>query len=254
MKKLQLISSIALTLSTFALAGQAQAITVVGGSSNTSNITVGVSNFNMPPHTAGRTGIAFPVFSGLLVDFQGLANYTTPVNGVYSLDFPYSGAPASHDDLGVFNFAQVGTSDIWFGEWSDTGSPLAATRTVYFAGDNPDSSISTTGTNVTYTMKGINNYYDGYNGALSGTFTADFNNSTLTGSMSSALSSVDIGTVTINSDASITGTGTASATVLFFSASGGDVSGQFYNGQADLAGMVDFAGTIFDTSFGGTQD
>ncbi|PHS69327.1 MAG: hypothetical protein COB23_06840 [Methylophaga sp.] len=253
MKKLQLISSIALALTTFALAGQAQAITVVGGSSNITNITVGVSNFNMPPHTAGRTGIAFPVFSGLLVDFQGLAGFTSPVNGVYSLSFPYSGAPVDHDDLGVFNFAQVGTSDIWFGEWSDTGLPFAATRTVYYAGDNPDTSITTTGT-ATYSVKGINNYYAGINGALSGTFTADFDNSTLTGSMSSALSSVNIGTVTINPDASITGTGTASATVAIFSATGGDVSGQFYNGQADLAGMVDFAGTIFDTSFGGTKD
>lgn len=256
MKKLQLVSAIALTFSTFALAGHVQAA-VVGGSSNTSYIQVGVSNTPLPPHVEGRAGIAIPAL-GLAnkVDFQGLTTYgTIDSNGIYTLSFPYTGAPTSHNDLGVFNFAQVGTSDVWFGEWSPTGDVLDTARTVYYSGANADTSVPVSGV-ATYTVKATNNYYLGTNGLLSGVLTADFGASTLTGTMANNLYAINIGTSTINADASVTGAGTASLTFLGFIpvASGGDVSAQFYNGQADLAGMVDFSDPLLDTAFGGTQN
>jgi len=253
MNKLQIISAIALT---FTLASHSQA-GVVGASSNTDNIQVGTSNVPFPPHTVGRAGISVPATSSSgLVDLQGLSSYgIIDSNGIYTLSFPYVGAPTSHNDLGVFNFAKVGTADVWYGEWSPTGEVADANRTVYYSGANADTSVPSAGT-ATYDVTATNNYYLSGNALLTGTLTADFGAATLSGSMTNSLYGINIGTTTINSDASVTGAGTASATMLGFIplASGGDVSAQFYNGQVDLAGMVDFNGTIFDTAFGGTKN
>mgnify|MGYP000431873096 CR=1 FL=1 len=254
MKKLQMISAIALTLT---LVGQAQA-GVVGGSSNVLKVAISQSVVNGGPHTSGLAGIAVPA-TGLtgFVDFQGLTTYTTiDANGIHTLNYPYSTAePANHRELGVFNFAQVGTADVWYGEWSPTGEVADANRTVYYSGANADTSVPSAGT-ATYDVTATNNYYLSGNDLLTGTLTADFGAATLSGSMTNSLYGINIGTTTINSDASVTGTGTASATLLGFIpvASGGDVSAQFYNGQVDLAGMVDFNDTLLDTAFGGTKN
>ena len=252
MKKLQIISAMALTV---ALIGNAQA--GVAGGSSSSSIVVGDSTVSFPPHTAGLAGISVPATAASgLVDFQGLTAYgTADSNGIYTLSFPYVGAPTSHNDLGVFNFAQVGTADVWYGEWSPTGEVVDANRTVYYSGANADTSVPSAGT-ATYDVTATNNYYLSGNDLLTGTLTADFGAATLTGSMTNSLYGINIGTTTINSDASVTGAGTASATFLGFIpvASGGDVSAQFYNGQVDLAGMVDFNDTLLDTAFGGTKN
>ncbi len=253
MKKLQIISAIALTI---AFAGLSQAAVV--GSSSTLIATVGVSDVNHPPHTPGLAGISVPMPQGMhgVVDFQGLTHYgTIDSNGIYTLSFPYTDAPQSHQDLGVFNFAQVGTADVWFGEWSPSGTFDDAKRTVYYVGSNADTAVPNSGV-ATYSVTATNNYYLNNNDLLTGTLTADFGAAQLTGSMTNSLYGINIGTTTINSDASVTGTGTATATMLgiFPLASGGNVSAQFYNGQVDLAGMVDFNGKVFDTAFGGTKD
>ncbi|WP_394183642.1 Slam-dependent surface lipoprotein [Marinomonas posidonica] len=255
MKKLQLVSAMSLALGTFAFSGMASAA-VVGESSNTNYVKVGTATVNGGPHTSGGAGIGVNA-TGIdnLVNFQGLTVYgAEDAQGVYNLNFPYTGSPTSHDNLGVFNFAQVGTSDVWVGEWSAYGTSGDSTRTVYYSGANADTSVPTSGT-ATYTVVGINNYDGTAASLLNGTLTADFGAATLTGAMTNSSFSkiVSIGTANINSDASVTGSNAAG---IFngTNVSEGTVSAQFYNGQADLAGLVDFAGTEYDTAFGGTQD
>ncbi|RBO79786.1 Slam-dependent surface lipoprotein [Marinomonas aquiplantarum] len=255
MKKLQLVSAMSLTLGTLVFSGMASAA-VVGESSNTSYVKVGAATVNGGPHTSGGAGIGVNA-TGIdnLVNFQGLTVYgAEDAQGVYNLNFPYTGSPTSHDNLGVFNFAQVGTSDVWVGEWSAYGTSGDSTRTVYYSGANADTSVPTSGT-ATYTVVGINNYDGTAASLLNGTLTADFGAATLTGSMTSTNGlTVNVGIASINSDASVTGSNAVAIESASVVASSGDVSAQFYNGQADLAGLVDFAGTEYDTAFGGTQD
>jgi hypothetical protein len=246
MKKQIIVSSLLVAMAAFSLAGQAQAA-VVGGSSNENQIVAGESQVNGGPHTAGLAGIAAASINiNLAVDFVGLTGYSSFANDIYSL------GGGGHGGMGAFNFAQVGSDDVWFGEWSDGAD--SSTRTVYYSGADADTSVPSSGS-ATYTVVGINNYDGTADSLMNGTFTANFVANTLTGFMSSVSgNAVDIGTATINSDASITGAGTADGLFGSTFVTGGNVSGQFYNGQASLAGLVDFAGTQYDTAFGGTQD
>ena len=236
-----------------AMAGAANAANFVGGSTNEGYVKVGVSTVNAGPHQAGFAGIAVNA-TGLdkPVDFKGLATYGG-TGSVKVLDFPYSGAPTSHDNLGVFAFAQVGTQDVWFGEWysrKDNTEGLN-THTVYFIGDNADTTIPTSGT-ASYDVVGINNYASG--NQLTGTFDANFGTRRLTGSIqNSAGFAVNIGTATINTNASISGTNATARQSGTLVSSGGAVSGQFYASQTSLAGVADFTGVQYDTAFGGSK-
>lgn len=234
--------------------GAAQAAPFVGASSNTGNVAVGPSTINGGPHQAGLAGIGVNS-TGLSnpVDFNGLSAYGGG-GAVKVLNFPYSGAPTTHDNLGVFAFAKVGSQDVWFGEWharTDTAEGLA-THTVYFIGDGADTSVPTSGTAI-YSVVGLNNYSAG--NQLTGTFTANFATARLTGSIQNASGfAVNIGTATINSNASISGSNAIARQSGTAVASSGAVSGQFYANQAALAGIVDFAGVQHDTAFGGTRN
>ncbi|TAA12199.1 hypothetical protein EA658_11315 [Pseudoxanthomonas winnipegensis] len=233
--------------------GSAQAATFAGKSSNEGYVKVGESTVEGGPHHAGLAGIAVNS-TGLdkPVDFQGLSLYGG-VGSVKVLNFPYSGAPSSHDNLGVFAFSQVGSQDVWFGEWysrKDNAEGLD-THTVYFVGANPDTSVPTSGT-ASYSVVGLNDYSVG--NQLNGTFTANFGTGRLTGSIqNSAGFAVNIGAATINSDASISGTTATARQSGSVVASGGAVSGQFYANQSALAGIADFAGVKYDTAFGGAK-
>ena len=272
MKKLKLVSSIALVAGALAAPVHAeteiQVIGIItldsiqGGSSNTSKVIVGPSNVDFPPyHTIGQAGIAneFFVPSNKKVDVAGLA-VAAPVdnNGVHSLNVPYHGAPTSHNDLGVFHFARAGANDVWYGEWSRTGAVDDPTHTVYYVGGNADAAITRTGT-ATYTVTGINHYAAAANNLLKGTFTADFSGLTLTGFMLSTDLYINIGSAKINSDgASIANGGEFAPFAIIASTQHiereGIVAGQFYNGQADLAGMVTFAtNPALNTAFGGVR-
>ncbi len=64
--------------------------------------------------------------------------------------------PPSHSAIGNFNFGQVGTQEVYFGEWWKAGdTPASASHTVYYAGDNTNTTVPTAGT-ATYTVAGIN--------------------------------------------------------------------------------------------------
>ncbi|GHH49489.1 Slam-dependent surface lipoprotein [[Pseudomonas] boreopolis] len=268
-------SAIALSVALVAAAGAAQAAPFVGKSSNEGYVKVGESDVTGGPHAAGNAGISVNS-SGIdtQVDFRGLAAYSTKTNStvdwnrdgtsdgtrlVHKLNFPYGGAPDSHDNLGVFVFAQVGSQDVWFGEWSAYGTSGDATRTVYYIGNGADTAVPTSGS-ATYSVVGINNYNASANGGngnlLSGTFTANFAAGTLTGSIANGASgyAVNLGSATINSNASISGNTAFATQSGSLVASSGSVSGQFYGGQTALAGLVDFAGAQYDTAFGGTKN
>ena len=275
MKTQRTLSVFALSVLVVATIGASQAANFKGASSNTGNVQVGESDVNGGPHSSGKAGISVNSTGlGNEVDFQGLTAYSVKTNSavdwnkdgssdgtrlVHKLNFPYTGAPDSHDNLGVFVFAQVGAQDVWFGEWSAYGTSGDSTRTVYYIGDNGDTTVPTTGS-ATYNVVGINNYNAAANGGngnlLSGVFTANFGSGTLTGSIANSSSgyTVNIGSATINSNASISGSTALATQSGSLVASGGAVSGQFYSGQTALAGIVNFSGTQYDTAFGGTKN
>src|SRR3546814_12761378 len=91
--------------------------------------------------------------------------------------FPYTTLFRSdvddHSTYGRFDFAKVGSYDLYFGEWSQTGSATAGDHTVYFGGTGATSSgnMPSSGS-ANYTVKGISNY--ALSGTqLSGSFTAN---------------------------------------------------------------------------------
>ncbi|HJO64398.1 MAG TPA: Slam-dependent surface lipoprotein [Sphingomonas sanguinis] len=243
-------------LATVLTAGSAQA-QFAGGSSDTSKVTVGESDVQGGPHVAGRAGIGVPGTNGRRVDFQGLSLYAAAdVNGVRHLNMATSDT-ADHSSYGDFRFARVGSADLWFGEWSQTGNATAGDHTVYYVGNTSGTTVPTSGT-ATYSVKGISDYAN--KGVLTGTLTANFasgSTGTLRGSLSNASTGagVNIGTARINGADFAGGNAVATqsgATV----ASGGVVSGRFFGASAAaLAGTIKFDGARqHDTAFGGTKN
>lgn len=246
----------AASLAALAWSGTAQA-QIVGGSSDTSKVVVGTSNVDAGPHNPGLPGIAVPQ-TGLdqLVDFNFLYMLGPDNNGVVTIDAP-SGAPDSHDSMGVFHFAKVSGQDVYFGEWSQTGSMANNDHAVYYVGSNPTSIAQRPAAGeATYTVTGISDYAN--RGLLNGTFTADFTSNfggTLEGSLTNGSGyTVDIGTANIAAGI-ITGTG-GSVTDGATTVNNGTVAGRFYGaGAAALAGLVKFTGNAkYDTAFGGTKN
>jgi hypothetical protein len=182
--------------------------------------------------------------------------------GIYSFtgkQIADAGAPSPHEQYGVWVFKQVGSADIWFGEWSQatqdssgeyTNTADTSTRTAFYVGDGADTSLTLSSNDVTYTVSGINN-----GNTYTGTFTANFGSSkNLSGSLTGALGTFNLDSVGIDDDATFSGTSatwTSGSTTLD---DGGVVSGQFFNNQTALAGIADFGSTTYDISFGGTKD
>lgn len=254
MKKLQLVSAMSLTLGALAVSGMANATasgqTLIGG-----GITVGGTTSTTVDHpgTVGAPGIGVTNFyGGAMVSFSGLTNMVSASNDVYTITPAMM--PPSHSTLGYFDFSEISGQDVFFGEWSDDGVVGSTTHTVYYSGLNEDTSVPTSGS-ATYTVVGINNYDGTAASLLNGTLTADFGAATLSGFMASSNGFVvSLGSTTINSDASVTGSNASALQSGSSVATSGVVDAQFYNSQADLAGLVDFAGTQYDTAFGGSKD
>ncbi|KAA8730824.1 hypothetical protein F4V57_14560 [Acinetobacter qingfengensis] len=176
-------------------------------------------------------------------------------NGVYNVagsDIP------GHGNIGVWNFKQVGSADVWFGNWAtEVGTTKAAdpsTYTVFYNGQAVDSAISSANYGVTanYSVSGLNNgnYY-------SGTYVATFGASatgtgTLTGTLTDGTSTFNVGTATIN-NATAAISGSNASWTGGKTASGGVVSGNFFNTQAQLAGIATFTDRSYDIAFGGVR-
>lgn len=240
----------------FALAGPAHAQVVLSDityeTSNAENVDIDVSNVPFGPHSAGKVGITVPSLNGLFyVDFEGLQNSSPPVNGVTTVNNP-TGTVTDHSQYGRFDFAKVDGQNVYFGEWSQTGSASAGDHTVYYAGTGGTTAVPTSGV-ATYNVNGVSNYAS--NGKLSGTFTANFGTSQLTGSISSATYALNIGTATIGgtgfSGSGAVASNPSTSTTL---ATGGNVSGNFFGTSAQaLAGIATFANNQYDAAFGGSQ-
>lgn len=244
-----------------AIAGTAQA-QVVGGTSHSSKVTIAASNVVGGPHSAGKVGIHVPnLAAGQYIDFQGLKTVLgADANGVTTFT-AVTGTVTDHSKYGRFDFAKVGSHDIYFGEWKQTASVTAGDHTVYYGGTGASTSIPSSGS-ASYTVKGISDYQG--KGILNGTFNASFTGAggTLTGSLANAGSTygVNIGTATINPTGTFSGSG-ASATVSGSTvAAAGAVNGRFFGANVNaLAGTVKFgtgATSVrqYDTAFGGTKN
>lgn len=231
---------------------------IVGESSDAGKVKIDVSTVSAGSiHVPGRVGVNVPSMrSDQFIDFQGLQGILgTDANGVTSF-VNTTQATTDHSKYGRFDYAKVGSYDVYYGEWSQTGSATAGDHTVYYGGTGATAAASVpTSGSATYAVKGISNYA-GSGAQLTGNFTADFGAGTLTGSIQNAALKVDIGTADIlgSQISGVTATASNAATNATL-ASGGTVSGQFFGSAAQaLAGVATFAGARqYDTAFGGTQ-
>ncbi len=235
------------------LAGMAQA-QIAGTTNDTDHTQIGSSTINGGPHQSGKVGIHTPSLGGnQFIDFAGLqSRIANDANGVTTFTSTTT-TTADHSRYGRFDFVKVSNHDVYFGEWSQTGSATAGDHTVYYGGTGASASLPTAGT-ATYAVKGISDYQN--HSILSGTFTADFANKELTGAIqSSGGYKVDIGTADIKGTA-ISGSGAVASQGGSNLATGGAVNGQFFgtNGSS-LAGIATFSGASqYDTAFGGTKN
>lgn len=226
----------------------------------TSSVTA-VNSKGEKVHIKDRPGIAVKKLGiNELIDFQTLQSYApADSNGVSSLSFNAKYMPKTHKDMGVFRFAKVSGANVYFGEWSQTGSVNDGTHTTYYAGDTSGTTVPTTGS-ASYAVKGISNY--GTNSVMNGTFYASFNGTggTLRGSLTSSDPysnfNIDIGTATIYG-VEFSGNGAYANT----DNGGGyydlNVRGRFFGaGAKALAGKVKFPNfdREYDTAFGGAKN
>ncbi|WP_036770780.1 Slam-dependent surface lipoprotein [Photorhabdus australis] len=196
------------------------------------------------PTPGGEPGIGVQsVARGQITSFASLARYVeADKNGIHKISVPGS---SSHEGMGVFNFSKVANADVYFGEWSQTGKVSDTTHTAYYSGKDVTTNLPTGGI-ATYTVKGINQYSG--NNALQGTFTADFGQKRLNGSIANSALTVNINS-RIRADGSFAGRATAGDVV-------GTNRGHFFgDNAASLAGAATFpTDHSKDTAFGGTKN
>lgn len=260
MKFTHLKTAVGAAALSFALGGTAHAQLVLSDitfeTSNNSNVDIGVSTVNGGPHSDDKVGIWVPNLpANWFVDFEGLQTASPPMGGVTSIHNP-TGTITDHSQFGRFDFSKVSGQNVYYGEWSQTADATQGDHTVYYAGTDATDpgDVPTSGT-ANYTAYGLSDFLT--NGRLSGTLTANFGASTLTGALESASYKVDIGT------ASISGAGFLGIDAEAFTKSGGVatsvaedglVSGSFFGADAEaLAGIVTFDDNQYDTAFGGTN-
>ncbi|MGV7960457.1 Slam-dependent surface lipoprotein [Photorhabdus tasmaniensis] len=213
---------------------------------NKPSIKVNVTEKGGTGHASsgGEPGIGVQsIAGGKIVSFSGLTRYASAdANGIHKISMPGSG---SHGGMGVFNFSKVANADVYFGEWSQTGQVNDKTHTAYYSGKDITTNLPTGGI-ATYTVKGINQY-SGSN-ALQGTFTADFGQKRLSGSIANSVLTVGIDS-RIRADGSFVGTATAGNVA-------GTNNGHFFGDNASsLAGVAKFnSDHSKDTAFGGTKN
>ncbi|MFP5073446.1 Slam-dependent surface lipoprotein [Neisseria sp. WLZKY-1] len=161
-----------------------------------------------------------------------------------------------HSGLGRMSFAQIGNSDVYFGEWADVKAGAAdgtagTNRSVYYNGTGRTTNMPTSGT-ATYAVKGINNHVAWNTAVLQGDLKADFGRKTLAGTLTRATG--DLKTLGINayirpSDASFSGNAIANGSV------NGTTNGHFFgNNAASLAGIAQFDNNKkLNAAFGGAK-
>lgn len=240
-----------------------------GATSNENNIAVGASTSSN--HVGGSAALAvkaagapydaftgFSALKGMAQRFseQGTSNTNVTVGSAsFNVShIPVTAVPPTHSALGNFNFAQVGSQEVFFGDWWKAGdTPESASHTVYYAGDNSNTTVPTAGT-ATYSVAGING---SATNLLTGNFTADFGAGTLEGSLAgtgTTVSNLTLDGVTFNAgSAAFSGGANANGTAGLDQS--GLVTGQFFGADAAaLAGIAQFNDASYNTSFGGAKN
>ena len=216
------------------------------------SVQVGPTQVMPGPHggVAGEPGIGVStVGHGAIVSLGGLTRLA-PANtdGVRPISMAITPAPdgsggsTDHRAMGVFNFTQIASESVYFGEWSATGGETDKTHTAYYAGKDVTEVMPVAGQAV-YGVKGINQYST--DGLMEGSLTADFGQSTLIGSMDNTASTLDI-------NAKIEGS-TFAGTATMNEAMGSSQGHFFGNNASALAGIATFSDHTKDTAFGGSR-
>lgn len=161
-----------------------------------------------------------------------------------------------HSGLGRMSFAQIGNSDVYFGEWADVKAGAAdgtagTNRSVYYNGTGRTTNMPTSGT-ATYAVKGINNHVAWNTAVLQGDLKADFGRKTLAGTLTRAtgdLKTLGIDAKIEHSNASFAGKAIANGSV------NGTTNGHFFgNNAAGLAGIAQFGNNKnLNAAFGGAK-
>ena len=243
-----------LAVALLGLTGVAQA-DVASGQSYTGTVQVGGSQGTSTNHAgeAGSPAVGVNAFyNGTRVAFSGLkAMVPADTSGVTTITPAMM--PASHASLGNFDFKQVSTQQVYFGEWSQNGTNNDPTRVVYYSGDTAGRVLPTT--NVNYAVQGISNY-SGAN-LLSGNLTATFGAATptLSGNLANGALKVSLNAGINKTTAAFTGIATAINPSTNATLSAGTTQGSFFGAgaTASLAGIAQFTNRNYDTAFGGVK-
>jgi len=245
-------------LAAFGLASTVQAEVQSGISNNNAAINVGSTEGDSghPPGGSDLPGIGHSgLHDGKRVSFASLqalgTNSSTgePSNWTRTkIDPTVLPVPPDHANIGYFDFVQVASEAVYFGEWSQTGNAGDSTYTVYYAGQAGDVVNTLPVQTATYTVVGINQ-----GNTLNGTLTANFGgNNQLTGTFFNDGLTIDIGATINSSDASFAGGAVANGVDGVFGSSKGHFFG---DGAAALAGIAEFASDAsLNTAFGGAKD
>lgn len=233
---------------TLGLAAHAQA-NVTGHQSYDEGVRVGATG-GSGGHggPAGLPGIGVhSIVDYTIVSFASLQGYVTPDGNNITV---INAAPGSHRDLGEFNFGKIANTDVYVGEWSQTGNVNDGTHSVYYAGTDKTTAMPTSG-RASYRVNGINNY-NGSN-LYSGTLNANFARNTLAGSMSRSGESVRLRASINSADASFSGS--AQQRSRGERNQNGQTQGHFFGNNAQsLAGVATFADRSKDVAFGGIKN
>ncbi|MEE1867551.1 Slam-dependent surface lipoprotein [Pseudomonas auratipiscis] len=244
-----------LAVALFGLTGVAQAATSSAQSYDNAIIVDGTQGTGTPNHPSANGAPAVGVkafYNGAKVAFSGLKGMVaTDANGVTSITPAMM--PTSHSALGNFDFKQVASQQVYYGEWSQNGVHNDPTRAVYYSGDTAGRVLPTA--SVTYAVQGINNY-SGAN-LLSGDLTASFGTAspTLTGALSNSALKVSLAANINTADASFSGAAQALNPTTNAQLSKGTTQGSFFGAgaTASLAGIAKFTDRNYDTAFGGVR-
>ena len=226
------------------------------GQASTGHMQPSMSTLTMSAFTAGRAGFRFmPAATMDVLDFRGFtAGTPKDAFDVYACIFDMTVLPPAFADKGLMSFVQVGTADVWFGEWSRTNHTATqpyVDRTVFFAGIAADAMMPS-GALFTLAAKGICRYAEV--GALQGTLSAESLMLSVGGTLENAAKTfkLDLGSVMMGLDGSVIGS-QATVTHNGTTVTGGQVKGQFYNAHKQLCGTVTFADVRFNVAFGSAR-